>query len=145
MSTEVKTCLFVFLLWIGIIAMTMFTSCTAVPVTHYGKHRFCRLTYWTGAEDRKFHNRVAMGGRATAAHTVAAAPSVPFGTPLLIPALKPVLGSDSYVVEDRGNFSKWCRLHGQEEASNLVDVYVENRAEMNWLKRIMPDYVEVYR
>jgi hypothetical protein len=33
---------------------------------------------------------------------------------------KPVLNSDTYVVEDRGNFRKWCRLHGPEVANDLI-------------------------
>lgn len=79
-----------------------------------------RITWYDRFED-KYGAHTASGAHATEGRTVAAHPDFKFGTTLMIPALRPILGSSKFVVEDRGSAvtSRKASNHGEY----VFDVY----------------------
>jgi hypothetical protein len=119
-------------------------SCAAVPQGAHGKkprREKVRLTVYHGHEDR-FGNRIASSNHARAVQgvTVAAEKAIPFGTPIEIPALAPVIGSQWFTCQDRGSAVERRRAsHGQYM---VIDVYVASRQLYRWCRRNLPELME---
>ncbi len=126
-----------------LLIITLFTSCSIpLPVhskKYKAKHR-ARITFYHGHED-KWGSRTASGKRAKEGVTVAAAKNIPFNTPIVIPALLPLIGHEEFVVEDRGSaVTSMKASHGK---TPVFDVFVSSLKKMQWLKKIAPEYMEV--
>lgn len=116
-------------------------SCATPPITTLGARK-ARVTYYAAAEDRRWRNKRADGGRIVPGKTIAMERSVPFGTPVEIPALAPVLGNSHFTVQDRGSAVESRKAsHG---SLPIVDVAVASIKAVNWLKAVMPPVMEVW-
>lgn len=96
------------------------------PLTLEQQKVYARITFYHKHQDQ-FGDRIASNpkGRAQQGITVAAHPKFKFGTKVQIPALKPVLGDDSFVVQDRG--SAVTSRKASKKKAYVFDVYVKAR------------------
>ena len=103
--------------------------------------QLARITFYSKGED-KYGSRIASGGRATEGRTVAMEKSIPFGTPVVIPFLRGVVGGGEFVCEDRG------RDVNKRKASSgrypVIDVYCANPSKRRKLAFLLPEYMDVY-
>lgn len=101
-----------------------------------------RITYY--ANDPKWGNRVAWSqqGRAVKGETVAAPSRWKFGTHISIPLLKGKVGDGNFVVHDRGPAVERATASGGKLP--VIDVYVASHAEVNRLKKSMPQVMKIY-
>jgi hypothetical protein len=123
-------------------AALLLAGCTTAPL-----HRAqltattARVTFYSRGED-KYGSKIASGGRATEGRTVAMEKSIPFGTPVVIPFLRGVVGGGEFVCEDRGrDVNKRKASYGKYP---VIDVYCANPAKRRRLSYELPEYMEVY-
>lgn len=109
-----------------------------------------RVTYWSPVEDGySFGKRVAWHSeiRAKEGITVAVdASKIAYGTRILIPALKGVLGDGVFTAQDTGSAVKSLKAIPKvkrKEINHVIDIYVETNEKMNYLSNRMPRYMEV--
>lgn len=121
------------------------TSCAVIPTTGLnGRKGTARVTIYNKHEDR-WHDRIASSSKARAKEglTIAAEKSFAFGTRILIPLLRGIVGSGSYIVQDRGSAVE------ERKASRgrcpVFDVYVASRKRMKQLVRMLPEYMDYER
>ena len=103
-----------------------------------------RITYYTGAEDRRYGSRVADPNtkRAKAGVTVAHHKRYKFGTIVKIPKLKGVVGNGYFEVQDRGPAINSKRA--SRGKTYVIDVYVKDKRTIRKLAKTMPMYMDVY-
>lgn len=108
-----------------------------------GKTQLARITYYCASEDGKWKNKVSDQRVKYARYgtTVAACPSVPFGTKVVIPKLRGIIDDGQFVVQDRGSAVTSKKASGGKLP--VIDVYVRSREEMRSLARKLPRYMEV--
>lgn len=108
-----------------------------------GKPQLARITYYCASEDGKWKNRVSDQKVKYARYgtTVAACPSVPFGTKVVIPKLRGIIDDGQFVVQDRGSAVTSKKASGGKLP--VIDVYVRSREEMRNLARKLPRYMEI--
>lgn len=145
-------------IWVVLLLLLLSACATTTGVTRAGIHKgrgYARVTFYNPFEKDKvkvkvkrghhyryvkrwvrWGTRTASGVRAIKNFTIAAPSRYPFGTKIRIPELKPVLGQDTFVVQDRGAGDRI--LHERE----WLDVYCENKRIMNWLAHVMQPYLE---
>jgi hypothetical protein len=101
-----------------------------------------RITYYS-PEGCKWKDRVACPKtpRAIKGITVAAHPDFKFGTKVKIPALKKSLGSDTFIVQDRG--PAVTRKKAARGKTYVFDVYVKSNATIRKLANTLPMYMDV--
>jgi hypothetical protein len=112
----------------------LIAACVA-PTRPAGGKRLARVTYYCRQEDKKLGSRRADGGRIEPGITIAASKTIPFGTRVEIPALTPIFGDPSFVVQDRGSAVESRKAsRGMLE---VLDVAVPDKKEMHRLAMIM--------
>lgn len=102
-----------------------------------------RITFYSAHED-KWGSRVACQEtkRATQGVTVAAHPDFDFGTKLIIPELKNVVGDDDvFIVQDRG--SAVTKKKASKGGAYVFDVFVQSNKQKNYLAKKLPEYMSV--
>lgn len=126
-----------------IITTLLLVGCATKPTGQYiGK---VRTTYYCAAEDKKWGDQVAMHPkmRAAAGVTVAVDPKViPYGTHINIPALKKEFGDSYFIAEDTGAHVK--KKIASKGKALIIDIYVDNRKEMDYLASTNPPYMDAY-
>ena len=103
---------------------------------------WARITYYT--DDGKWGNQVACPDTQYAKKgiTVAGHPQFPFGTKIIIPALKGKIGDDGkFVVQDRG--SAVTSKKASRGKAFVFDAYVKSEAEVRFYAKKMPEYMRV--
>lgn len=124
-------------------------SCSDMPVkaTYKAvKQGFARVTVYDPFETDKVRirrhwrrvcwgRRTSLGVRAIEGVTLAAPARMPFGTKVVIPKLKGLVGDGKFIVQDRGKL---------ERDGGRLDVFVNNHRKRNWLAKILPEYLEYY-
>lgn len=113
-------------LFIVALLASLFVACGAAQKKP--KAIAARITFYNNHEDR-WGSRTSSGRRACEGHTVAAHPDFNFGTGLSIPALKPIIGSSDFVVEDRGTDVTAKKAASSGEYVFDVYLYAKNRKE----------------
>lgn len=101
----------------------LLVGCSSLPVSVHSPMK-ARITWYSNHED-KYGWHTASGAHATEGRTVAAHPNFKFGTKLFIPALKPIIGSSVFIVEDRG--SDVTRRKAATHGEYVFDVYINAR------------------
>lgn len=97
-----------------------------------------RVTFYDPHEDR-FGSRIAIGGRAREAVTMAAPSVIPFGARVRVPLLAGHVGDGSFLIQDRGTaLEKAYFRHGVLR----LDVYVASRSKRRHLQFAMPEYMD---
>jgi len=118
----------------------LFIGCETAPVTAAHKPFPARVTYYKKGED-KYGSRIAIGGRAKEGVTCAAERGFQFGRRLFIPALRGILGTGNFEVQDRG------RAVQSRKASRgklpVIDIYVASRQKYNWIINHIKPILEV--
>ena len=107
-----------------------------------------RITFYNKREAGGDRLASSSKGRAKEGITVAAHPDFPFGTKIVIPALKDKVGNGNFTIEDRGTaVTKKKASHGK---AFVFDIYVNvsSRKDANTkitkLEHQIGDYAEVY-
>lgn len=115
-------------------------SCTPVPLRPDSRKGIARVTFYNRHED-KYGNRIASSNcrRAKRGYTCAAERGFPFGTIVRIPWLARVLGTTTYVVEDRGSAVE--KRKASKGATPVFDIYVDTKKETRLLAAIVPPYL----
>ena len=109
------------------------TACQTPPTGHIKEIPGARITWYTNHEDC-YGSKTASGGRAQEGRTVAAHRDFAFGTTLVIPALRPLVGSAVFTVEDRGSAVEAKRASTGGEY--VFDVYLRARNAREGRRRI---------
>lgn len=102
-----------------------------------------RITFYSAYED-KWGSRVACQEtkHATQGVTVAAHPDFDFGTKLIIPELKNVVGDDDvFIVQDRG--TAVTKKKASKGEAYVFDVFVRSNKQKNYLAKKLPEYMSV--
>lgn len=101
-----------------------------------------RVTYYNAHED-KWGARVACGnGRACEGITCAAHPIFDFGTKVIIPQLKGVVGAGEFIVQDRGTAVTNKKASGGKEFVFDVFVNKSRKATVAFASKL-PAYMDV--
>ncbi len=116
-------------------------GCTTASMPALTRAQLARVTFYSKGED-KFGSKIAIGGHAVEGRTVAMEKSIPFGTSVVIPFLRGVVGRGEFVCEDRGkDVNKRKASYGRYP---VIDVYCANPAKRRKLSYELPEYMEVY-
>ena len=123
-------------------AALLLAGCTVAPL-HRSQlvARKARVTFYSNGED-KYGSKLATGGRAREGRTVAMEKSIPFGTPVVIPFLRGVVGGGEFVCEDRGR-----DVNNRKASAGrypVIDVYCSNPSKRRRLSLELPAYMDVY-
>ncbi len=116
-----------------VLTLLLLTGCAVAPVNCAVKpnNHVARVTYYSSHED-KYGSKIAMGGRAHEGVTVAAPPDWHFGQHICIPALKGLVGTGHFIVQDRGSavtsrkaiFAQTNPIIPKYSDSTVFDVYL---------------------
>lgn len=118
--------------------MLLTAGCTVAPLN---RAQLARVTFYSKGED-KYGSRIAIGGHAVEGRTVAMEKTIPFGTPVVIPLLRGVVGGGEFVCEDRGkDVNRRKASYGQYP---VIDVYCANPKKRRRLTYDLPEYMTVY-
>jgi len=102
-----------------------------------------RITYYNAHED-KWGARVSMSPKMRACEgvTVAAHPCFEFGTKVIIPNFKGILGNGVFEVQDRG--TKVTRKVASGGNEFVFDVFLNGKKrKINLFERTFPEYMDV--
>lgn len=106
-----------------------------------------RITFYHNHGDG-YGDKLAMGGRAQQGITIAAHPNFKFGKQIIIPGLKNVIGSSTYIVQDRG--SAVTSEKASHKKAYVFDVYIHANSRREGDKMIakyaaaLGDYTYIY-
>lgn len=113
-----------------------------LPVKAEVKTYIARITYYS--TDKKWGDKVACTKTKYAKEgvSIAAHPNFKFGTEIFIPALKNVVGSGKFIVQDRG--SAVTKKVASRNKAYVFDVYVTTHDKVSRYARTEPEYMKVY-
>lgn len=120
-------------------------SCTAAnPIKPLAKDQWinARITYYTPeSSDGK---RVAWSKVKAAKEgvTIAAHPKLPFGTKVLIPELKGVVGDGTFIVQDRG--TAVTSRKASRGKTDVIDVFVNSERKLRNITKTKPEYMKIH-
>lgn len=103
--------------------------------------QLARVTFYSKGED-KYGSKIAIGGHAKEGRTVAMEKTIPFGTTVVIPLLRGVVGRGEFVCEDRGRDVN--NRKASFGAYPVIDVYCANPSKRRKLSKGLPEYMETY-
>ncbi len=120
-------------------------SCTAAnPIKPLTKEQWitARITYYT--PESTYGKRVAWSKVKAAKEgvTIAAHPKLPFGTKVLIPELKGVVGDGTFIVQDRG--SAVTSRKASRGKADVIDVFVNSEKRLRKMARTNPKYMKIH-
>lgn len=120
-------------------------SCTAAnPIKPLTKDQWItvRVTYY--APERTYGKRVAWSKVKAAKEgvTIAAHPKLPFGTKVLIPELKGVVGDGSFIVQDRG--PAVTSRKASRGKTDVIDVFVNSEKRLRAITKTKPEYMKIH-
>ena len=120
-------------------------SCTAAnPIKPLAKDQWitARITYYT--PECAYGKRVAWSKVKAAKEgvTIAAHPKLPFGTRVLIPELKGVVGNGTFIVQDRG--SAVTSKKASRGKADVIDVFVNSERKLRKITKTKPKYMKIH-